>query len=461
MAYGALCALFAATGLLVGTLTASQSTRGLVLLCAAALVYLALFVWQPAVALLTYIALRPLVDVFVFQGFHGLTLGELWGFGMVISACLFLVLESGDEAQRMRLSVVPVAFLFFLAVLTVTRPQIMTAVSGWTKLASWILVMLACERISRDRRGQLMCWWAGIGMGAVLVIGVSVMIRQHRYGSAFYADLSAGVAGQLPHVLSVGAVLLLPLALAGALLVGRRALSLAIAAGLFAAIILSFVRTALFGGVIVLGAMLAVTARGTGKARAVGVAVVVGVGLAAYEVRDRIAQRFADLTLLSASGAAQGGAGSGRLAIWRAAVNAAFDNIQHSIIGRGAGASEQIMVKALGINVGAQNDFLDFLLAGGLLLGICYLVLLAWMASSPLRILRDGMQSSRAKNFALLTLGAVAAFVVMSMLNGIATYQSSIGVALLVGLARGMIATPEQTFLDIEPMKPVPVESEG
>jgi hypothetical protein len=351
----------------------------------------------------------------------------------------------------MRLSAVPVAFLFFLAVLTVTRPQFMAAISGWTKVASWILVMSACERISRDRRGQRMCWWAGTAMGATLVVSVGIMIRQDRYGSAFYDNLGLGVAGQLPHVLSIGAVLLLPFALAGALLVGRRALPLAIAAGLLAAIILSYVRTALLGGLVVLGALLAVSAKGGGKARVAGLAIAAGAALAAYVARDRIAQRFTDLTVLSASGEAQGAAGSGRLGIWRTDINAAFDNIQHAIIGRGAEAAEQIGTKAFGFHVGAQNDFLEFLLAGGLLLGICYLVLLAWMASSPLRILRDGMQSSRAKSFAVLALGAVSAFVVMSMLNGIATYQPSLAVGLLVGLSRGMSATPGKTFLDLNP----------
>ncbi len=437
------------TGVLVGTLTASPSTKSLALVCAAALVYLALFVWQPAVALLTYIALRPLVDAFVFQELHGFTLGEVWGLGMVVSACLFLVLESSDRVQRMRLSGVPLAFLFFLAMLTATRPQLTAAIAGWTKVASWILVMLACERISRDHRGQRMCWWAGTAMGATLVLSVGIMIRQDRYGSAFYGNLGLGVAGQLPHVLSIGAVLLLHFALAGALLVGRRALSLAIAAGLLAAIVLSYVRTALLGGLVILGAFVAVSAKSGGKARVAGLAMAAGTAMAAYVARDRITQRFTDLTLLSTSGQAQGAAGSGRLGIWRTDINAAFDSIQHAIIGRGAEAAEQIGMRVLGFHVGAQNDFLEFLLAGGLLLGICFLVLLAWMASSPLRMLRDGRQSSYARGFAALALGAVAAFALMSMLNGIAFYQSSVALGLLVGLCRGMSATPGETFLDV------------
>lgn len=442
--------VFAATGILVGSQMASDSMRAFVLLSAAALVYLALFIWQPVVALLTYIAIRPAVDAFVFQQFRGFTLGELWGFGMVVSVCLFLVLESADKKEKMRLAVVPVAFLFFLAVLTVTRPELMTAVSTWMRVASWILVMLTCERISRDRRGQLMCWWAGIAMSATLIVAVGVMILQHRFGSTFYGDPLRNVSGQLPHPLSVGAVLLLPFALSGALIVGRRGLSLSIAAGLFAAIILSFVRTAYVGGLIVFGALLVVAARGRGTVRTFSIAAVLGVGVAVYAMWDRVSERFQDLALLSASSAAQQGAGSGRVGIWEAALSGSFDTVQHAIIGRGAGGPLEVMLEALRQHVGAHNDFLDFLLAGGLLLGVSYLVLLAWMVSSPLRILRDSTQSSRARGFAALTLGAVVAFIVMSMLNGLATYQPSIAVGLLVGLARGVMSTPGRTFLDPE-----------
>jgi O-antigen ligase len=419
-----------------------------VLVAAVALVYVAVFVWQPEIALLTYISLRPLVDAFVFEGFGGFTLGEVWGIGMVVSAALFLLLQGADGVQRIRMSAMPLAFLLFLAVLTFTRPELITAVAGWTRVASWVLVMVCCEHISRRREGQRMCWAAGMGMGAALIVSVSIMIFQGRFGSAFYGDPLREIAGQLPHPLAVGAVLLLPFALAGALLLGRRVVSLLIATGLVAAIIQSYVRTALLGALFVLAALLAVAARGTGRARMAGLAVATGVALAAYATWDRISERFADLTLLSESGAAQGGAGSGRLAIWRTAIDNAFADVRHAIIGRGAGAAETIMTEALGIRVGAQNDLLDFLLAGGLLLASSYLVLLVWMTSRPWRMLRDPGQSGDAQGFALLTLGAVVAFAVMSMLNGIATYQPSVAVGLLVGLSRGMSSTPGRTFLD-------------
>ena len=441
-------AVFAVTGVVAGTLVAASSTRDLVVLLSVALAYAALFIWRPAVALLLYIALRPLVDAFVFQDFHGFTLGELWGFGMVVSACVYLVLESADKQHPLRLPAIPISFLLVFLVLTITRPGLMTAVSGWTKVASWVLVMLVAERISRDRRGQLLCWWAGLGMGATLVASVAVMIKQNRFGAAFYGDPLRDVSGQLPHPLAIGAVLLLPFALTGALLAGRRALSLAIAAGLMGAVILSYVRTALIGGVVILISLLAVTVKSRGKARAAGAAIAVCVILAGYLVRDRILARFADLTLLSSSGATQGGAGSGRLTIWRTAVQGAFDGVQHALIGRGAGGSEQVMEKALGIFVGAQNDVFDFLLDGGLVLAISFIVLLLWMGWNPVHTLRDPAQSSNVKSFAILTLGAVVAFFVMSMLNGIATYQPSVAIGLLIGLARGVMATPGDTFLD-------------
>ncbi len=441
-------AAFAMVGVLVGTLAASPATRDLAILGSVVLAYAALFIWRPAVALLAYVALRPLVDAFVFQEFHGYTLGELWGFGMVVSACLFLVLENADKEHRLRLPAVPLAFLVVFLVLTVVRGDVMTAVSGWTKVASWILVMLAAEQISRDRRGQLMCWWAGIAMGATLVLSVGVMIAQNRYGAAFYGDPLRSVSGQLPHPLAIGAVLLMPFALAGALLAGRRIMSLAVGAGLMAAIILSYVRTALIGGAIILFALLAVTAKSKGKGRMAGAAIAVGVLLAAYTVRDRIFARFADLTLLSSSGSAQGGAGSGRLTIWRTAVNAAFDGPLHTLIGRGAGGSEKVMETALGIFVGAQNDLLDFLLDGGLVLALCFIFLLLWMGAAPVHILRNRAQSANAKSLAILALGAVAAFFVMSMLNGIATYQPSVAIGLLIGMIRGVMVTPAGSFLD-------------
>jgi O-antigen ligase len=293
-----------------------------------------------------------------------------------------------------------------------------------------------------------MCWWAGVGMGAALILSVVVMMAQHRFGSAFYGDLARGVSGQMPHPLSVGAVLLLPFALAGAVIGGRHAFGFLVAAGLFVAIVLSWVRTALIGGLIVLGALLIVTVTRRGWTRVAGAVIALSVAVGVYSVRDRIAERFADLTLLSASGAAQGGAGSGRLDIWRTAMDHAFDSVEHAAIGRGAQASLKIMTRILGNGVGAQNDFLDFLLAGGLVLGICYLALLIWMAANPVRILRDGGQSPVAKSFAVLTLGGVMAFAVMSMLNGIATYQPAVAAGLLVGLCRGMSFTPGDTFLD-------------
>jgi hypothetical protein len=446
-----LLCLLAATGLLLGTQMATQGSRMLIMLAAAALVYLALFIWQPAVALLMFIAIRPMVDAFVYQGVRGFSLGELWGLGMIVSAIMFFLLESRDRKDRMVFALVPIGFLFTLAAITFTRPDLISAVSWGTKVASWVLVILVCERISKNRHGQMMCWWTGMAMSAAIIVAVCVMIAQHRYGAAFYADPSRGVSGQMPPPLSIGAVLLLPFSLTGVLLVGRRGLSLLVAAGLFASVVLSFVRTAYIGGLVVLCVLLPLTIRGRFWVRVFGLAVAVSLAAIVASLWSKIALRFSDLGQLSGSTVARGGAGSGRVRTWETAVHSAFDSVQHALLGRGAGAPTRVMMEALGLNVGAQNDFLDFLLIGGLVLGIAYLVLLAWMASTPLRILGDRRQPVDARRFAWLTLGAVAAFVVMGMLNGIATYQPSIAIGLLVGLARGVRSTPDDSFLAPRP----------
>ena len=450
----------AVVGLGVGTLAVGH--RNAMVALALGFIYVALFLWRPAVALLAFVAVRPLVDAYVFQDVRGVTLGVLWGIGMVASAAVFLLQESFDRRERLRLAVIPVVFLVALAALTFTRPDYAAAVSGWTRVGSWVLLMLAGERIARDRHGQAMCWWAGLAMGGVLVLSAGVMVVQSRFGEAYYADPLRQVAGQMPHPLALGSVLLLPFALAGALLVGRRALSLLVAAGLLATVILSYVRTALIGAVVVLFALLVVTLRRTGPERAIGLLVAVGVAVAAYVSRAGIAARFADLSTLTSttsisrlpgllalpSSSGVGGAGSGRVDIWRVAIQHTFDSVQHALIGRGAAASTRIMLEAFQLHSGAQNDFLDLVLAGGLLLGVFFLLLLAWMAAAPIRLLRDPGQSYDAKTFAVLALGGMIAFIVMSMLNGIAPYQTAVAAGLLVGLCRGMLQTPGGTFLD-------------
>lgn len=440
--------LLAALGLAAGTLAAGGGSQKLVLAGAAALVYAALFVWQPELAILGYIALRPLVDAFVFQGVGGFSLGELWGFGLIASACLFLIVQARDREEPLKLSLVPLAFLFFLAALTFFRPEIKVAVAAWTKVASWVLVLMVCERISRDRRGQRRCFNAAAVMVLTLLLAVGIMVAQGRFGAAFYSVPIRRVSGQLPHPLSVGAVLLLPFTLTALLFVRPRLLALAGAVGLCVAVVASFVRTAYVGAVIVLVSLVAAGAWAGTKARLVAL-LVLGAALAiGWTVRGSIATRFSDLESLSSSGTAFGSAGSGRVDIWTAAWRTAFDSVPHALTGRGPAGAATAMRAAAGFNVGAQNDFLDFVLTGGLVLGVCYLVLLVWMALAPVALLRDPGQSAPAKTFAALTLGTVAAFAVMSMINGIATYQPIIAVGLLVGLARGMALTPGDTFLD-------------
>ena len=443
--------LLAALGLAAGTVAGTDGMQKLALVGAALLVYVALFIWQPEIALLTYIALRPLVDAFVRQGVGGYTLGVLWGFGLIVSAFLFFVIQARDREEPLKFAAVPLAFLFLLAVLTLVRPGLGAAVAGWTRVATWIIVLMVCERISRDRRGQQRCFNAAAAMVLTLLLAVGVMVAQGRFGAQYYLSDVRHVSGQLPHPLAVGAVLLLPVALTAMLFVRPRWLALVGGLALCAAIVVSYVRTAYIGAAVVLAAFVAAAIWGRGGARIAALVVIAVAAAMVWIVRASITYRLSDLTVLSSSGAARGGAGNGRVEIWTTAVHKAFDTLPHALLGRGADAPAKVMMSTLTLNVGAQNDFLDFVLIGGLVLGVCYLVVLVWMTLSPLAVLRDPAQSSPAKAYATLVLGAMAAFVVMSMINGIATYQPVIAAGILVGLVRGMARTPGDTFLDEPP----------
>ena len=440
--------LLVALGLAAGTFVGDGNSDKLALGGAAALVYVALFIWQPEVAILAYIALRPLVDAFVKQGVGGYSLGVLWGFGLIVSAFVFFVVQARDREDPLKLPAVPLAFLLLLAVLTLVRPGLGAAVAGWTRVATWIIVLMVCERISRDRRGQQRCFNAAAAMVLALLLAVGVMVAQGRFGAQYYLSEVRQVSGQLPHPLAVGAVLLLPFALTALLFVRPRWVALVGALALCGAIVVSYVRTAYLGAAVVLVAFVVAAIWGRGGARVAALVVVAVAAAMVWIVRASITYRLTDLTALSSSGAARGGAGNGRVEIWTTALHKAFDTLPHALLGRGADAPAKVMMSTLTLNVGAQNDFLDFVLIGGLVLGLGYLVLLAWMTLSPVALLRDPSQSPPAKAYAALTLGAMVAFVVMAMINGIATYQPVIAAGILVGLVRGMARTPGGTFLD-------------
>ena len=130
-----------------------------------------------------------------------------------------------------------------------------------------------------------------------------------------------------------------------------------------------------------------------------------------------------------------------------------MSSIQTILVGAGAGASNELVDDVTGSWLYSHNDFLEFFATGGLSLLAVYVAFLVWAGASARRLHRDPLQSNRARPIGAIAFAAVAAFVVMSFLNGIVFYAACLAFALLLGLVRGMAATPGRTCFDPSPVK--------
>ena len=218
-------------------------------------------------------------------------------------------------------------------------------------------------------------------------------------------------------------------------------------AALCIGVVLSYVRT----GYMALALMLiGFTALGI-KRRHSHILVAAVAGTAAIVVTvavlgSAVTGRLNDLSNLDSSSTA-GNAGAGRVGFETAIIGTTFNSGRLLLIGGGALTTERITSAVVGNRVWAHNDFLEMLATGGIFLLLAYLAFLMWLYLSFRRLARDPRQGRAARDVGIIGILAVGAFAVVSTFNGVVTTPAA-AFAVLLGLARGMTATPGATFLD-------------
>jgi hypothetical protein len=449
---------FTPSTVLAGVLVAlalgvAASLPGLQEVAVAAAVFIALvgvILEAPEYSLLAFLVARPVVDSYVYTSVAGLTLGQLWGLGLLCTILVYFLAHRQAAALPAPVSALLLAYLG----LTLVRPDLGVAADSALKLASWLLLAVAVERISTTRRGQqavlTTMWWCGV----VLIVMTLLAISQGRYGAAYYGlDQASADYSTRPHALASMAVLLLPFALIY-IVVGRKVRLSALLGGLLVVgIIASFVRTAYLASLAVLVAYV-VTALRMRAARARVSILAIGAVMifTAIWFQDAIVGRLADLPLVHKllGGELQNGGGSGRVEFEKDLLVAGTDNPLHLFLGRGAGASVKILSQMYNDPIWSHNDFLEFFVTGGLILLCAYLVFLAWALVGMVRLYRDPRQSPEVHASSIIMLGGFGGFVVLSAANGIALTAGATVMAVLIGLTRGMLQTPGSTALDAE-----------
>jgi O-antigen ligase len=414
------------------------------------LLYVALLVSLPSLALLSYAATRPMVEPWVEVQVGGLSLGELWGAGMLLTILGYLVLVRARVATRAPTFAIPIWFLVVYPILTFARPGFGTALEYELKAASWLLLALAVERCARTRVGQRQIATAGYVMAILLVASIGLAMAEKRYGAAYYSGQFSG-SGQSPHGLISLAVLVLPFALIAVLRCRWVVVSSLIVAALSIEVLLSYVRTGYLSlAVILVGYGVTAFRRGGTPVVTSAFVAVMAIAVTVLIVGQEIVVRLSDLQYLGAGGSEQAQAGTGRIGFWTTVVHNAFDSVPAFLVGGGAGESIALIHKATGEAAWSHNDFIDFVATGGIVLLLAYLALLGWAYASLWRLRRDPVQSAAVHDFAAIGLATCVAFTTLSVFNGIALSQLALPFALLLGLGRGMYATPGRTFLDEE-----------
>jgi O-antigen ligase len=434
-----------ATVIVAATVASGRDVVAVGLLGAA--LYGMYFLREPAFALLAYAATRPAIDEFVSVPIGPVSVGQAWGAGLLLVLAAFLIriaLLSRTDARA------PLILILLIASYTVfaLRGDTALALDYVFKLAAWVLLIVAVEWIARSRSGQEASFRAGYAVALGSAIAIGIAIARNKYGATYYvntADLDTFAQGseQGPHGFAFLALFSISFPLTALLQRRWYALSLALVGVLAIEITVSYVRTALMALVLIVAAYFFIAVRRRSPSAFALAGAAAG---AAYFVQDQLANRLADIQLLSSGNSSN--AGSGRVAIWTAVWDGTMESAKTVLFGAGAGASNKLVEPAIGLFIYAHNDFLEFFATGGLPLVAVYVAFIVWAAASARRLHRDPLQTSRARAVGAIALGAVAAFVIISFLNSIVFYAAAIEFAILLGLVRGMASTPGRTCFD-------------
>lgn len=438
----------------VGAALAFDRTRALGIAGPLAVLAGLALITQPASFVAFYVGLRPLVDAAVYVQLGGWTLGTVWGAGLILSIAVYWLVRGIRRPAPGADWLLPFGFAFAYVLAALARTglssaDLSNAVSNCVKLGSFVLVGFTCEQIASSASGQRQIMRAGTVMAVLAVAVIALAIVRNQYGIAYYTTTVRDTVGQTPHGYASLAVLSSTFVWIAAMRDKPQWHWILLAGLLGAGVALSFVRTTFLAFALIAAWFLLWSVRRKRMSSVTAAsAVVASVGGVLYAFRDIVAQRLADFSFLSSGGGMAGMAGSSRIGIWQAVLLSATSSSSAFLLGQGPAASFRATLAALGGEFWSHNDYLEFLITGGIGLLVLYILLIAWLLVSMTRLARDTRQSSAVHDVARLMSVVVVAFVVMGVFNGIVFEQSSLAMAVLVGLARGMYRTPGATFLD-------------
>jgi len=122
--------------------------------------------------------------------------------------------------------------------------------------------------------------------------------------------------------------------------------------------------------------------------------------------------------------------GSGRLGFWEAQLGRYLHGtLNEQLFGRGFGSISLITFEESGMRIGGHNDYIDLLIGSGLFSCVLYLIFQVNLIRSAFRLYRSGN-----KLLGQLGMATMAGMVTIGLLSGIIYNQTSVYVAVLMGI---------------------------
>jgi hypothetical protein len=391
------------------------------------------FLVHPRNTFLVYLVSRPLIELDVNARIWKVSLGQLWSGGAILMMAFLLLFIYNKRNDLLHSYALAGVFLLAYPMFTFWRPGASTAFMYEIKMITWVLLILVIERISLDREGQSAVMTTAISMAAVLTGVMFYAYASNLYGSSYYYFTSGtGPHGfsnmQEPHGLANLGVMLIPFAIISLKRKRLRYVSAPLLLALISGIVLSYVRSAWLG-IVVMVATYIIIAPKRYRSRvllAIGVAFIPA-AVIALSMRSDILTRLEH--------------GNTRLPLWKACFYGTVETPMKALFGGGASECTNDIVR-LHMYVWSNSDFVELLGSGGIILLVIYLLYVLWLFAGAARLSRNKRRSIAVRDVGSVGVAACAAYASISLMNGVLWNAVSLGFAMFIGFVRGISNMP-------------------
>jgi O-antigen ligase len=385
--------------------------------------------------ILLLVFLRPFLE-----GFYELRLGSisgyemnplsLWGALMILLLSAYWLLQKKNPFELKNTKWIAL-FIGSLLIGGILSTGVEAIINQLLKALPWMLLIPVVADMCRTTEPEkiLRLFYTAL-VAFITVNGLSLLTGAYRSGYYQVGEFYGYFKG--PQAFSYTLLFLLPYAVYALRTRRKKSVPLTVFLITCLLIIFAYVRTTWVALLVGVSAFLYLEPRLSKKAVAL---ILLGsfflVSLAYFKplVEPAFQARTEDIRESIASGSFQA-LGSGRIGFWEIQLRRFFQGtLTQQLFGKGLGVITEITFAESGMPIGGHNDYIDLLIGSGLFSCVLYMIFQATLFHRAFFLYRSGKEL-----LGQLGLTAMATLVTVGLLSGIIYSQTSIYVAVLMGI---------------------------